>query len=680
MLEAAASALDNLSACPCVLGVLPHRIGFLFVGVLMGLSLGAFPGLGGLTGLAILFPFTFDMDAYAAISILIGLLAVSQTGDTIPSVLFGIPGTVGSQATIMDGYPMAKKGEAGRAFGAAYTASMIGGVFGALVLAVSIPVLRPIISAFATPEFFMMGIMGISMVSVLSGSAPVKGLIAGTLGLMLGMVGLDPQGGLPRWTFSQLYLWDGLSLVPVTLGVFAIPEVVDLAIRGTRIADVPREAMKGVWTGIRDVFQNWFLMLRSSAIGVWIGFIPGLGAAVVDWFAYGHAAQTERGAQESFGKGDVRGVIAPESANNAKDGGGLIPTLAFGVPGSTVWAIMLGAFLIHGINPGPELLTTRLDVTFTIIWSLAIANVLGTAICLLLTPQLAKITMVRVTLITPVVIAVVFLAAFQSTAHFGDLISLLVFSLMGWLMKRFGWPRPPLILGLVLSGILEANLFVAILAHGSGWAARPLVWLIGILTLASIAYGMAQSRRTRQKSSNRDAVVARRKLAFGPASLFTLVILVFLLSALARAWQWPFHTGIFPWTVAGIGVALCLIQLGSEVWTAAAPAQREQGGLMDLPVDRDVPAALVVRRAATLFGWILGYFAAIWMLGFIISTPLFVWAYLAVYAREKQRAALACALLVAAVLLGVFHYLLKVAWLPAVIGGPEKAIVETIGR
>ncbi|HEX2255375.1 MAG TPA: tripartite tricarboxylate transporter permease, partial [Afifellaceae bacterium] len=442
MLDAALSAFEAMFSCPCHFGFLPETFVFLLVGVLAGLTLGVIPGLGGLVGMAMLLPFTFDMNPTAAFAMLVGLLAVTATSDTIPSVLFSVPGTVGAQATILDGHPMARKGEAGRAFGAAYMASLIGGLFGAAVLAVSIPILRPIVLLFGSPEFFMLGMLGIAMVAVLSGGAPIKGIVAATLGLCIGMIGADPQTGYARWTFDQLYLWGGVPLVPVTLGLYAIPEVVDLAIRGTRIADVPGSKIKGVVAGMRDTFRNWFLVLRCSTLGVWIGFIPGLGSQVVDWFAYGHALQTEKGARETFGTGDVRGVIAPESANNAKEGGSLIPTIAFGVPGSAPMALLLAAFIIHGLDPGPDMLTRNLDVTYTMIWSLALANVIGTGLCLAFTPQLAKIASIRIHLLTPLVISVVFLAAFQATSNVGDIVVLLVFAALGWLMKQFGWPRP----------------------------------------------------------------------------------------------------------------------------------------------------------------------------------------------------------------------------------------------
>jgi len=486
MLEAAISAFHNLLE--------PMRLLFLFIGVFMGLALGAIPGLGGLVGLAILLPFTFDMDPFMAFAIMIGLTSVTSTSDTIPSVLFGVPGTAASQATILDGHPMAKRGEAGRAFGAAYMASLMGGLFGALVLAVSIPILRPIVLAFGSPEFFMMGMLGISMVAVLSGKVPIKGLVVGGMGLAVGMIGMDPQTGVLRWVFGQLYLWDGVPLVPVALGIFAIPEIVDLTIKGTSITDVPKKNLKGAVVGIKDAFHHWFLVLRCSAVGVWVGAVPGLGASVVDWFAYGHAIQTEKGASETFGKGDVRGVIAPESANNAKEGGALIPTIAFGVPGSASMALLLGAMTIQGLTPGTAMLTKHLDITYTMIWSIAIANIFGTGLCLLLTNQLAKIALVRIHLLVPIVVVMVVLASFQATRHYGDLLSLMFFSFLGWFMKRFGWPRPPLVLGLVLSGIIENYLFISISRYGAAWTTRPIVVIIGLLIIGSLYYGFRTAR------------------------------------------------------------------------------------------------------------------------------------------------------------------------------------------
>ncbi len=648
MLDAAIIALENI--------LVPMRLLFLFVGVLMGLALGAIPGLGGLVGLAILLPFTFDMDPYMAFAIMIGLIAVTSTSDTIPSVLFGVPGTSAAQATILDGHPMAKKGEAGRAFGAAYLASMIGGVFGALVLAISIPILRPIVLAFGSPEFFMMGILGISMVAVLSGNAPVKGLIAGGLGLSIGMVGMDPQTGVIRWSFGQLYLWDGIPLVPVALGIFAIPEIVDLVIKGTKIADVPKERLKGVMVGMHDVFRHWFLVLRCSLVGVWVGFTPGLGASVVDWFAYGHAMQTEKGARESFGKGDVRGVLAPESANNAKEGGALIPTIAFGVPGSASMALLLGAMTIQGLTPGSAMLTKHLDVTYTMIWSLALANIFGTVICLLFTNTLAKVALVRIHLLAPLVVAVVFVASFQATAHYGDLWSLLFFSVVGWFMKRFGWPRPPIILGLVLSKIIENYLYISVSRYGAAWLMRPLVVVIILLTIASLVYGFRMVGKSGEKSQRHFG------FKFNFAALFTLVFFAIFALLVFTARDWQIQARMFPWAIGVPVLILTSIQLFKDFFVREEASADDQLGFMDLPVDRSVPVSTVISRAANTFGWILGLFATIFLIGFVVSVPLFVLLYLTLQAREKPWIAVAYSVGMLAFIVGVFHVILSVPW------------------
>ncbi len=677
MWEAALSAVENIFGCPCVADVIPRSLAFLVLGVVMGLSLGAIPGLGGLVGLAILLPFTLDLDTLSAFAVMIGLISVTTTSDTIPSVLFGVPGTAASQATILDGHPMAKKGEAGRAFGAAYMASMMGGLFGALILAVSIPVLRPIVLAFSAPEFFMMGMLGISMVAVLSGGAPLKGLVVGALGLMVGMVGMDYQVGEMRWTFGQLYLWEGVPLVPVALGIFAIPEMADLVIRGTRIADVPKDALRGVTVGIRDAFRHWFLVLRSSAVGVWVGATPGLGGAVVDWFAYGHAVQTERGARDSFGTGDVRGVIAPESANNAKEGGSLIPTLAFGVPGSAAMAILLGVFLIQGISPGPDMLTKHLDVTYTMVWSIAIANIFGTGLCLLLTNHLARLANVRVHLLAPLVIVVVFLAAFQAKRHFGDLILLLSFGLLGWLMKRFGWPRPPLILGLVLSSVLENYFFISASHFGFGWLWRPIVLIIGALIVASLVYGQRWTRTGMPADESAPAASSWRfQLHLSVPAVFTLAILLLVLSGAVTARDWPDQARLFPLVVGFAATGMCAAQLFLDLFRVS------EGGaarVMDLEAERGVPGQVIARRAADVFGWILGLLASIWIIGFLLSVPLFMWLYLALRGRAGWRLCLGYTALALAVLLGVFHYTLSIPWPQGVLAGPQELVLQWLG-
>ena len=241
------------------------------------------------------------------------------------------------------------------------------------------------------------------------------------------MIGTDPQSGTLRWTMDTLYLWDGLPLVPLTLGIFALPELCDLAIGRMAVVQEGQtlDTKTGMLLGVQDCMQHWFLILRCSWIGAAMGAIPGIGASVIDWISYGHALRTEKGAAQTFGTGDVRGVIAAESATNAREGGALVPTVAFGVPSSAGMAILLGAFLIHGLVPGPEMLTKHLDITYSMVWSIAIANILGSGLCFAFSGQLAKVAKLRYTLFMPGVLSLVYIGAFESSRNWGDLFSLL---------------------------------------------------------------------------------------------------------------------------------------------------------------------------------------------------------------------------------------------------------------
>ena len=335
----------------------PIVLGYLVLGVAMGLAIGVFPGLGGIAGLSLLLPFMFGMDPILGLALMIGMIAVIPTSDTFASVLMGIPGSSASQATVLDGFPMAKNGKAARALSAAFASSLFGGLMGAAFLTVFILVARPIVLMFKSPELLMVSIFGLSMVGILAGRIAIKGVVAAGLGLLVGSIGEGPFAGELRMSsYDYPYLTDGLKLVIVGLGIFAIPEVIALLRQDKAISD--RQALGGGWAdGIRDWWSNKWLSMRCSLIGVIVGVIPGLGGSVVDWIAYGHTIQTAKD-KSQFGSGDVRGVIGPESSNNAKEGGGLVPTLLFGIPGSGSMAIFIGALALlgNGIDVGPMLL------------------------------------------------------------------------------------------------------------------------------------------------------------------------------------------------------------------------------------------------------------------------------------------------------------------------------------
>ena len=474
----------------------------MLIGIVIASTLVAMPGVGSKTAIALMLPFAFVLEKYEAIALIVSVWAVSNTANSITAILFSVPGGAGSQATIMDGYPMAKNGEAARALGAAFTASAIGGVYGAIILLIAIPVVRPLVLLLGPPEFFMLVMMGVAMVGTLAGREPLKGLAAGAIGFAIALIGIQNQTGVTRFTFNNLYLFDGIGLVPLTIGLFAIPELVSLAARGGTIANVPLlDLTKGRMQGIKDAFTHWWLVIRSSLIGVWVGIIPGLGSSVADWFAYGHALQTCKGARETFGKGDVRGVIAVDASTNAKEGGSLIPTLAFGIPGSSTLALIFGGLLVVGVTPGREILTTQLDVTFSIIWLLIISSVLTSILCLIFTRQLAMATMLRPSILVPIVLAMALMGSFANSNRLEDIVVMLFFGVVGYFMRANGWPRPPLLLGVVLGPMAERFLWTSYQLYEFSFLLRPGVITLGVLMFITLAYPivMKQLRQVRSK-------------------------------------------------------------------------------------------------------------------------------------------------------------------------------------
>ena len=461
----------------------------------IGLILGILPGVGGKVGLAIMIPFVFGMQPEIAFAFLLGMHAVVHTGSPIPAILFNTPDGPAA-ATCLDGFPMAQKGEAGRAMGAALAASGVGGVVGAVCMALTIPVVRPIVLAFGPPEFFMMTIVGLTFISVMSGDSLIKGLMAGGMGMIVSYVGMDPQTGVVRFAFDQIYLFDGINIVTVVIGIFAIAEVIEMGIEGGSIAHTQAEDVKGagVWQGIKDTFIHWKLTLRCSVIGSIIGMIPGLGGEAASWICYGHAVQTAKDPKR-YGTGAVEGVIAPEAANNSKEGGGLIPTVAFGVPSSGAMAILLGAFIMVGLVPGQEMLTKHLDLVFSMVWVLAFANIIGVLMSLAFVGPLAKITFIRISAIIPFILSFALLGSFLATSNFADLIVTLIFGVIGYGMKVFKFPRGPMTLGIVLGKLSENYLHLSINLYGIYFLVRPLTLVLIAIIVATILYQLHRRRK-----------------------------------------------------------------------------------------------------------------------------------------------------------------------------------------
>jgi TctA family transporter len=671
MLDAAAQAFLMLMD--------PARLAFLGLGVVLGLVVGIIPGIGGLAGTALLLPFTVGMDPYTAFAFLLGLGATTATGDPIPAIVFGVPGGAGSAATVLDGLPMAKRGEAGRALSAAYMSSMLGGLFGAVLMGISLPILQPVVLYVGSPELLAFAVFGISAVAVLSGRTPLRGLAAAGLGIMLAMIGSDPQTGTLRWTLDSFYLWDGLPLVPVVLGLFALPELCDLLIARTSIATASQHSIKsGMLQGVKDCVTHWWLVLRCSWIGAGFGLVPGIGGSVIDWLAYGHALRTEKDAKRTFGKGDVRGVIASESSNNAKEGGALIPTIAFGIPGSAGMAVLLGAFLFHGLIPGPDMLTKHLPLTYSMVWSIALANVLGAGICYLCSGQFARLATLRYTLILPCVLSIIYIGAFEGSRSWGDLYALLIFGVLGWVMKQLRWPRAPLMLGFVLGETIERYLFISIERYGFDWFLRPLVVILFAMAILGLLRPLLQDIRA---LGGLKAVPLRslRSPKFERSDLFTVGLIVCLLVALAQALEWDLNAKIVPLTVGSLALFFATLSLLNRMFVGSLPkagasgpeAAAVAGSAIHMDLESDtahLPTGTVLIRAAIFFGWLVAFIASMAMIGLIATVPFFVIAFMRLEAREPWRLVLPQAILLTLFIYFVFDRTMHIPWPETVVG------------
>ncbi|MEM8788448.1 MAG: tripartite tricarboxylate transporter permease [Pseudomonadota bacterium] len=614
-----ATALPALSEAFALI-LQPQQIMYLVLGVLLGLSVGVFPGLGGIAGLSLVLPFMFGMDPVAGLALMVGLIAVVPTSDTFASVLMGIPGSSASQATVLDGFPLARKGEAARALSAAFAASLFGGLLGATVLTFFILIARPIVLAFGTPEMLAITLLGLSMVAILAGRLPLKGVAAACLGLLIGTIGEASAGGSLRMaTYDIPYLTDGIKLVIVGLGIFAIPEIISLLRQDQSIA---RDAQLGAgWAqGVRDWFANIWLSARCSVIGVIVGVIPGLGGSVVDWIAYGHTVQSTPD-KAGFGSGEIRGVIGPESSNNAKEGGGLVPTLIFGIPGSGSMAVFIGGLALLGFDAGPQLLQNNLDVTYTVVWSLALANVVGAGLCIALSGGIARLTTIRFALLAPFLFMMIAFAAFQSRQSLGDLVALFSLGLLGIFLRRFDWSRPAFLIGFVLSSQAEifsnnahqiaSFKFRRSLEEGFAYVTSPIVLVILAITVVSVIVGIRQSKQILSEG----AVASGKKRA---PLIFLLAMLAYTVTAWVNAAQIGLVSDkIFPLTVASVGIValvLLLIRMMRAPEDDAVFADREAAG-----DDATAPHGLWPTLA-----WFGGLLVLSSLLGFILALAIFL--------------------------------------------------------
>ncbi len=653
-----------------------HVVGYFGLGCVIGILLGAVPGMGGAIGLVLLLPFTFSMEPVAAFALLLASWASTSTSGAITSVLLGVPSTAASQATVLDGYPMAKQGEAARALGASFTASAIGGVCGALALGVSLPLILPVILAFESPEQFMLGLLGLAMVGSLSGSSITKGVIAAFFGLLLATIGLPESQAIPRYTFGALYMLDELPLIPVLLGLFAIPEILELAVKNVSISrdGAAGSSKSGLLTGVRDAFNHLALVVRCSIVGAYIGMLPGLGASIVGWVTYGHAKQSVKD-NSRFGHGDVRGLLAPEAANNALRGGALIPTLTLGIPGSVGTAILMGALIMHGLRPGPSMLTTELPMTFSFVWMIAIASVVATLILLATVKQVAKVALLPGHLVVPAVLMFVFMGAWLGSASIGAWISCLVFGVIGFMMKRADWPRPPVVLALVLGPILERSFQISNRLHdGYSWLQRPIVIVLLLVIIATIYFAVRGVAREKLKIK----IDLPEKKAPRKTPLISLVVSVTLLITFAVAavfaLDWPPQVRQFPLLICVPGALLSLVVVIDDARSVLA--SRKAAGSWQV-VFSDASQNVWMAKALPFFVYLVGLVVLTMLVGQKIALPVFVAIYLLRWGQYAKRIAFAYAACVWGIMVLFYGQVMSILFHPSWLATTLRGVLPS---
>lgn len=493
--QAALEGLALVFAWPNIL----YPIGATFLSMIFAFI----PGLSGVTLMALAISLTFTWDPLHVILIFGAFTGGSTFMGSITAILFNVPGTAPSAATLLDGYPMARNGQGLTAIGCAASSSAIGSTIGVIGLILTLPVLRYWILSFGPAEFLVLSLWGLATIASLTGPSLPKGLTMAGIGLLLGFVGLDRRTAEPRFTLGLTSLEDGLNVIPVFLGAFAVAQALELSMKKPKTADAAALLGGNLWEGIMAPFHHWWLLLRCSLIGSLVGMVPAVGGTVASFLAYGHAAQTA-GPDGKFGQGDIRGVIAPEAAHDAKDGGSLAPTFAFGIPGNEGTAVLLAALTLHGLVPGPELLRDQLPLAFALIWSLFFSNWLTSLLGVMMAPQLARVSLLHGSTLAPLILLMSVVGAYSQQARYSDVVIAFAFGLAGYFLKQAGWPLVPMVTALVLCPIFETNLNLTAALSSAGrldlWS-RPVAWVL--MASLVVLFGVPGLRNLPQRARRR---------------------------------------------------------------------------------------------------------------------------------------------------------------------------------
>jgi len=460
---------------------------WIVIGLVVGIFFGALPGIGATLGMAIVLPLTIPLEGTDAIILLISIYSGAMYGGSISAILINVPGTAGAAATTFDGYPMSKRGQAINALTTAASASALGGFLTIAILILISPLMIEIVLLFGSPHYFLLAILGLAMISVITKGSVVKGLVAGSFGLMLMTVGIAPTVPVQRFTFGSTVLYSGLSYIAILIALFAIAEMIRLAAEDTIAEEAV--AMEGSRiAGLRNAVSHPVLVAKSAVIGMLVGAVPGSGASVSNFLSYGEAVRSSK-TPDAFGSGIPEGVIASESANNGTVGGSLVPTFAFGIPGSGSTAVLLGGLIMHGLRPGPDLFTTQLDVTYAVLLALLVGSLVIVLVGLTVIPRAGYLTQIDTHVIIPAIIVLSFLGSLALRNNWVDLLTVVLLGFVGFYLKRHEYSVIAFVLGAILGPIAESNLYRSLAVSGGSFdifvsdplAVGLLLAIVGIL-------------------------------------------------------------------------------------------------------------------------------------------------------------------------------------------------------
>ena len=450
----------------------------IFATTILGVIIGVLPGLGSTTGAALLLPFTLTMEPVHAITVLTTIYVSATFAGSITAILINTPGTSAAAATTFDGYPLAQRGEAGRALGIAVVASTIGGIFSVIVLCIAAPMLARVAYEFRPPEYFALTVFGLSMLASISAGGAVKNIIGGVFGVWLATIGAERVTGIERYTFGHYELYEGLAFVPVFIGLFAMSE---LLMQSKRLKDVAEAiGLKAVKLPTKEDYKKiWRTVLRSCGIGTFIGILPAEGATVASMIGYSEARRWSKN-KEEFGKGSVEGIAGAEAANNAATGGAMVPTMVLGIPGSGTTAIILVGLMVHGLRPGPYLFTEQVDTVYQIFGAMLVANFMFLFMGLYAAKFFARISLIPTTLLWPIVFALCVIGAYSLNSSLLDIWIVMFFGILGFFARRHGFAVAPIAVGLILGEMVETNLQNSLKMFDGEW------WLIFTQPLAVV--------------------------------------------------------------------------------------------------------------------------------------------------------------------------------------------------